>query len=76
MKKQPSLAAAQKRAIKKEITTHERGLKKSAASLMQELKKIKRAHKALDRHADRLIKARVREVIAVNRRISILQGRL
>jgi hypothetical protein len=75
MKKQ-TIATAEKRVIKAEISTLKRAAKKISADTTKEYRRIIKAHHALDRETQRISKSCDRETAAINRRLAILTGRL
>ena len=75
-KPKTTIAAAEKRVLKAEITTLKKAVRKVQQDARAEANNIARAHKALDRKYLRLLNACKRETKAATRRISILQGRL
>ena len=71
-----TIAAAEKRVIKNEITTLKKALRRITSDSVKEAKRIDLARKELDRRYIRVAKSYDRESKAACRRIAILEGRL
>jgi len=74
--KTTTIAAAEKRVVKAEITTLKKAVCKIKKDAATETNSILRAHKLLDRQYLSICKATTRETKAATRRIAILEGRL
>lgn len=74
--KPTTIAAAEKKVIKSEISTLKRALRKINSDTAKEHKRIATVRRQLDRDAARLTRAHTSETAAATRRIAILQGRL
>lgn len=74
--KSKTIAAAEKRVIKKELTGLKKAVRQITAASIKEAKRIDRARKELDRQSHRNAAAFNRETAAANRRIGILEGRI
>jgi predicted nucleic acid-binding Zn-ribbon protein len=74
--KAKTLAAAEKRVIKNEISTLKKAVRRITSDCLKEADRIDRERKHLDRQYTRIAKAFNRETNAANRRLAILEGRL
>ena len=74
--KKPSIAAAEKRIIKAEISTLKKAIRKMDSDFSKFIKSTTRARKELDRKQARATTSLARETSAAKRRIGILEGRL
>ena len=74
--KPKTIAAAEKRVIKNEISTLKKTVRKMDSDLRKFITATQRARKALDRQSIRAATSHKRETAAATRRIGILVGRL
>lgn len=74
--KATTIAAAEKRTVKHEISTLNRALKKLRSDFRKEHRKSAAAMRKLELHTARLSRSEIRESAAITRRLAILSGRL